>query len=199
MHNISSFLKRFNFLRVLTVFLAGVMLFFSTACGSSSVEAKALDGNPRPEIPSEVLGNTYEGGMNDFRDVDPRRDTSAADRKAEALVDNAEHNIQKRADSSEQYTRNYRSGTPLGERVENLTEDVTESTKNTAKGVAKGTERGLDNLKDNTRNATKNVAKGTREAGDNVKDKASDAGNTLSDKAHDAADNITGLFTDKNK
>ena len=159
MNNAISFIKRLNFVRVLTVFFAGIILFVSTACGSPSVQAKGLDNNPRPEVPKEAITNTYKGGMNDFSDVDPRLDTSAANKKANDIIGQAEHNIQKGADTPEQYSRNYRSGTPLGERVQNIGESVSESAKNTAKDVAKGTQRGLENIKQNTQDAAKDVAK----------------------------------------
>ncbi|MBD2184923.1 DUF6658 family protein [Aerosakkonema funiforme] len=171
MNKVVSFIKQFNFLRVLTVFFAGVILFVSTACGSPSVQAKALDRNPRPEIPEGAVTNTYKGGMNDFSDVDPRFDESKANKKADRLVNNAEHNIEYRADSPEQYGRNYRSGTPLGERVQNIGENIGESATNTAKDVAKGTRRGIENIKDNSQDAAKDVSR----SADIAKDRAGQA------------------------
>lgn len=197
MQKLTSAIKRINFFRVLTVFFAGVILFVSTACGSAGVQAKGLDNNPRPEVPDNAITNTYKGGMNDYSDVDPRRDTSGAKAKSKALIDNAEHNIQKRADSPEDYARNYRSGTPLGERVENLAEDVSESAKNTAEGVSKGTQRGIENIKENTENATEDVADNTRKSANNAKNNTANTGENLIDKAQEAVGNLTGLFQDK--
>lgn len=161
MQKLFSSIKRLNLLRVLTVFFAGVILFVSTACSPANVQAKSLKAgyNPRPEVPENAITNTYEGGMNDFSDVDPRFDTSRADAKAEDLLNKAKHNLQKSVDSPEQYTRNYKSGTPLGERIENLGEDISESTKELTKGFTKGTERGIENIKSNTQDATDDVAK----------------------------------------
>ena len=186
MQNLFSRIKRLNLFRVLTVFLAGVILFVSTACSPGNVQAKGLNAgnNPRPEIPENAITNTYEGGMNDFSDVDPRFDTSRADAKAEDLIDKAKHNIQKSVDSPEQYVHNYKSGTPLGERIENLGEDISESSKELTKGFTKGTERGIENIKSNTQNATDDVAK----TADKTKDKAGYA-------ARDTKDSVHNLFT----
>lgn len=188
MQNLFSTIKSLNIFRVLTVFLAGVILFVSTACSSGGLQAKGLNlsNNPRPEVPDSAITNSYEGGMNDFSDVDPRFDTSRADAEAKDLVNRAKHNLQKSVDSPEQYTRNYKSGTPLGERVENLGEDISESTKELTKGFTKGTERGIENIKSNTQDAADDVA----DSAENTKDKAGYA-------AKDAKDSINNLFTNR--
>lgn len=186
MQNLFSTIKRLNIFRVLTVFLAGVILFVSTACSPANLQAKGLKAgnNPRPEVPENAITNTYEGGMNDFSDVDPRFDTSRADAKGEELINKAKHNIQKSVDSAEQYGRNYKSGTPVGERIENLGEDISESTKELTKGFTKGTERGIENIKSNTQDAADDVAK----SAENTKDKAGYA-------ARDTKDSVHNLFT----
>lgn len=164
MQKLFSTIKRLNLFRVLTVFLAGVILFVSTACSPANVQAKGLEAgkNPRPEVPNQAITNQYEGGMNDFSDVDPRFDSSRANSKAEDLINKSEGNLQKSVDSTEQYARNYKSGTPLGERIENLGEDISESTKDLTKGFTKGTERGIENIKSNTQDAADDVAKSAK-------------------------------------
>lgn len=168
MNNLISVIKR-----ALTVCLAGVLIFFSAACNSDGLQAKTLDNtsmgnNPREEVPDRAVTNRPEGGMNMYRDVDPRRDTSRADAKAKALVDNAERNLTRSVDSPEQYSHNYQSGTPLGERVRRLGEDIGSSAQELTEGVVKGTERGTENLKANTQNATKDVGNAASQAVDNV-------------------------------
>lgn len=196
MNKVISVFKRFNFLRVLTVVFASLILFVTTACDSGA-QAKALSNNPRPEVPNNAVTNRYEGGMNDFSDVDPRLDASRANSKASNVIDKAEGNLTKRADSSEQYGRNYRSGTPLGERVQNLAEDVSESTKELTTGVAKGTQRGIHNIKENTENAAQDVAESTDRAAYNAKKNAEYAGKDVANKADKAGDKVSNFLQDR--
>lgn len=185
MNRLISAFKRTNLFRVVTVFLAGVLVFFTTAC-SGGAQAKAIDKNPRPEVPGGAVTSPYEGGMNSFSDVDPRADDSGASAKAKGLIDNAEANLEKRADSPEKYVSNYKSGTPIQERVENLVKNVTEPTKESAEDLAKGTQRGVRNVKENTQNAANEAPKTFDQAKRN-------AGNTAEDTAN-AADKIKDTF-----
>ena len=162
MSRLISFFKNLPIVRILTVFCATTLLFFATACQpSSSVQAKAAPNSnkPIPEqyVPKNAVMNPYEGGMNQYSDVDPRANTEAVDAKAKFLEKRAEQNLDKMVDSPQQYVRNYRSGTPLGERIENLGKDVGSSVKDVTEGVSKGTQRGVENVKDNTRNAGKDL------------------------------------------
>lgn len=157
MKRVIAWLKSIQLVKVLTVFMASILLVFGTAC-SNKVLAKTAD-EIRPEVPENAVTNTYKGGMNDYMDVDPRRDTSAAEAKAKGLVDNAQKNLGKRADDPGQYAENYRSGTPLGERIKNIGEDVAESAEELGKGVTKGTQKGLENIKENAQGAPQYVKK----------------------------------------
>lgn len=184
MNQIISLLNPTRLFRILTVFLAGLLVIFTTAC--SDGPANALDRNGRPEVPSNAVSSPYRGGMNGYSDVDPRANTSGVKSKAEDIVRKAEGNIQKGADSFDKYAENYRQGTPLNERVENLTEDVTESAKNTAKGVVKGMQRGGENLKENTQNAAQSAP--------NLVENAKENASTLKSKADQALDSSQRAF-----
>lgn len=188
--------------RFLTVCLAGFLVFFSAACTSDGLQAKTLDhtsmgNNPREEVPNRAITNRPEGGMNVYRDVDPRRDTSRADAKAKALVDNAERNLNQSIDTPEQYGRNYQSGTPLGERVRNLGEDISSSAQELTEGVAKGTQRGMENLKANTQNATKDVGNAASQAADNVGQNTKYAAKDAANKAQRAVEKTSDFVQDK--
>ena len=153
MKKVMNWMKGIRLDRILTVFLAGILLFFSTACGGSKVLAKTAD-DVRQEVPSRAVTNTYKGGMNDYSDVDARRDTTEAKAKAKALIENAQSNIDRKSvDSPEQYAKNYRSGTPLGERVRRIGEDIGESAEEVAGGATKGVQKGIQNIKENAQNA----------------------------------------------
>lgn len=183
--------------RVLTVLVAGILVFISTACNTPTTQAKTLDSNPRPEVPDRAVTSPYEGGMNSYSDVDPRRDTTGVDTKAQNLINRAEENLSKRADSLDQYARNYRSGTPLGERIQNLGEDIGSSTQELTEGVAKGTQRGVRNLKANTQNAAEDTAKSANKAAENIKQNTEYAVKDAANKARQAVDNSSNFVDDK--
>ncbi|MHC5933105.1 hypothetical protein [Nostoc sp.] len=193
-----NWLKNIRPLKVLTVFLAGIFLFMTQACGAPGVATQPPQpGAQAPNIErydttKDSPLNSPAGGINNFSDVDPRaKDEKAANDKAEALVKNAQKNIeQKGIDSREQYGRNFQQGTPLGERVKNLGEDIGSSADEIRKGLVKGAERGIENIKGNTQNAaedtqnaakdvTKNVQRGAEDAGKNVQRTAEDAGKAV--------------------
>jgi hypothetical protein len=203
MNKVTSWLNSIRLDRIVTAFLVGLLVFVSTAC-SGNVLAKTAD-EIREEVPSSAVTNEYKGGMNDYSDVDPRFNPSASNAKAKALVDNAQKNIdEKSIDSAEQYVENYRSGTPLGERVKRLGEDIGESADNVGKEAAKGAQENVQNaqeagkgLKDKgiqTKENTKDAAKGTAKDAKRAVDNASDAGESFGDKikqsAKDAADAV---------
>ncbi|MEH2105667.1 hypothetical protein [Nostoc sp.] len=176
-----TWLKNIRPLKVLTVFLAGIFFFLTQACGAPGIATQPpqpgaqAPNTERYDPTKDYPLSSPSGGINNFSDVDPRaRDEKAANDKAEALVKNAQKNIeQKGADSPEQYGQNYKQGTPLGERVKNLGEDIGSSAEEVRKGLVKGTQRGIENIKGNTQNAaedvTKNVQRGAEDAGDAVK------------------------------
>jgi len=206
MNKVINWLKSIRPRQVITVFLSSLLLFVSTACNNTpKVLAKTGPGNNtrqevpsglqdvgagrgkdnRPEVPKVVQSNPYEKNtMNEYSEVDPRTDTSKLGAKAKALVDNAERNINtKGIDSPEQYVENYRSGTPLGERVRRIGEDVSNSAKDVTEGVSKGTQKGLENVKENTQDAVE----GQKGTADKVSSGIKNAKRGL-EKAADAID-----------
>ncbi|MBN3875869.1 MULTISPECIES: hypothetical protein [unclassified Nostoc] len=186
-----TWLKNIRPLKVLTVFLAGIFLFLTQACGAPGIATQPpqpgtqAPNTQRYDSTKDYPLNSPAGGMNNFSDVDPRaRDEKGANDRADALAKNAQRNIdQKSVDSAGQYGENYKQGTPLGERVKNLGEDIGSSAEEVRKGVVKGTQRGIENLKGNTQNAaedvTTNVQRGAEDAGRNVRRTADDAGNAV--------------------
>jgi hypothetical protein len=189
MKKLIAFLKGIRLGQVLPIFLAGLLLLVSTACSNGGPLARGANqatgrtsDQIRPEVPRVDLNSKYQGGMNDYSDVDPKfQDTSGAEAKAKALRDRVERNITtKSVDSPEQYAENYRQGTPLGQRVKNLTDDISGSTKEAQKGVAKGTQRGSENLKQNTQNASEDLAASARDTAKNTQRTLKDASDAAS-------------------
>ncbi|MBW4676205.1 MAG: hypothetical protein KME52_19960 [Desmonostoc geniculatum HA4340-LM1] len=181
MKKVGTWLKNIRPLKLLTAFLAGMFLFMTQACAAPGVATQPPQ--PRAQAPNverydptkDYPLSSPSGGINNFSDVDPRaKDEKAANDRADALVRNAQKNIeQKSVDSREQYVKNFQQGTPLGERVKNLGEDIGSSAQEVGEGVAKGTKRGIENIKGNSQNAaedvTTNVQRGAEGAGDAVK------------------------------
>ena len=176
-----NWLKSIRPLKVLTVFFAGIFLFLTQACGDPGVATQPPQPDDQPaytkryDPTKDYPLSSPEGGMNNFSDVDPRAksDEKAANDRSDALAKNSQKNIdQKGIDSPEQYGRNYKQGTPFGQRVKNLGEDIGSSADELGEGVVKGTQRGIENLKGNTQNAAEGATK-------NVQNKAEDAGNAV--------------------
>lgn len=189
---------------VFTVALAVTLLLTTTACSQArDLQAKAL-GNKGPNVPGQE--QPYEGGMNNFSDVNPNRiDTTSAEAKAKALKDKVERRIdEKSVDSVDQYVENYRSGTPLGERTKRLGKDLTRganeakddaqdvlerSSKRLEKGAKDAPQaagRALDQAKANTKDAGSNAGNDIQEIGDKLSKVGQRAADYASDKADDA-------------
>ncbi|MBD2362488.1 hypothetical protein H6G36_15070 [Anabaena minutissima FACHB-250] len=192
MKRVIDWLKNLRPLKAFTAFLAGVFLLTAQACNRPGIAAQpSQPAGQAPNIERYDPTKSYplnppQGGMNNFSDVDPRAraEEKAAEAKAKALRDMAKRNVeQKGVDSTEQYVRNYRQGTPLGERVKNLGEDVGSSAEEVREGVAKGTQRGLENIRENTQNAAEDLVK-------NVQRGATDTGKSIQRQAEDTADAV---------
>ncbi|WP_017655301.1 DUF6658 family protein [Fortiea contorta] len=189
MQRIVSWVKNLRPLKILTVFLAGVFLLIAQACNRPDIAAQPSQPGAQPPnaqrydpTKSYEVKTPYEGGINNFSDVDPRSKATekAADAQAKALSDNARKNVeQKGIDSPDQYVENFRQGTPLGERVKRLGENISNSVEDVRQGVSEGTQRGIENIQENTQQAakdlTKNVQRATEDAGKNIQRSAEDA------------------------
>jgi flagellar biosynthesis/type III secretory pathway protein FliH len=199
MKRVITSLQNLRPLRILTVFLAASFLFLVQACNRPTIAGQPPQpaGQPpnvqRYDPTKDYPLSPYEGGINNFSDVDPRANKSekAAKERADELIENAQRNVESKGiDSTEQYVRNYRSGTPFGERVKNLGEDVGSSAEELREGVTKGTQRGVENLQENVGNAakglTKNVQRGTEDIGKNLQRTAEDAGQAVRRNVRDA-------------
>ncbi|MBE9004079.1 hypothetical protein IQ259_03310 [Fortiea sp. LEGE XX443] len=192
MKRVIDWVKNIRLLKVLSVFLAGMFLILTQACNRPTVAGQPPQPSAQPPNterydPTKAYNlNTPEGGMNNFSDVDPRAKTfeKSARSRAEDLSRNAQRNVEEKGiDSPEQYARNYRQGTPLGERVKNLGEDIGSSAQETVEGVVKGTQRGLENIKENTGNTTQGLTKNVQRAGE-------DTAKSIQRRAEDTGDSV---------
>ncbi|MDX2212552.1 MAG: DUF6658 family protein [Oculatellaceae cyanobacterium bins.114] len=201
MNRFRSILKKLQLEKVIIAFLAGILLFVTgctraeakTSIPAPEVSGKAGTYNNRVGQQTELYDPIQErkGGMNEYSDVEPNVDENNT--KARALVDNAKANIQK-VQSPQEFADEYRSGTPIGQRVKNIVGGVTDATQNTAEDAAKGAKRGSENLQTNVREAgdevTEDVRHGTRETANSARDRADRTVKGVQRGVTDAADQL---------
>ncbi|MGB3695707.1 MAG: DUF6658 family protein [Spirulinaceae cyanobacterium] len=160
MNKIISAYKRLGLARILSVFLAGVFLLITTACGDSS-SVNASQGSTNKAIPNQTeLYETIqprEGGMNQYSDTDPRQNTSGMKAKAKATKDQAKTNLN-RSENPEEFAESFKNGEPIGERVENLGEDIGSSVKEFSSNVSEGAKKNFENLQENIKSAPESLS-----------------------------------------
>jgi hypothetical protein len=158
MKTVVNWLQNLRFFKAFTVFLAVIFLFLVQACNRPGIAAQPPQPSAQPpnsqryDPTKDYPLSPYQGGMNNFSDVDPRAENSeeSARRSTDNLIKSSQSNLRRKSiNSPEEYVRNYQQGTPLPERVKRLGEDVGSSAQELQEGVTKGTQRGVENLKDN--------------------------------------------------
>lgn len=174
MNKAMSFLKN-TLSRVLVVFLAGVLLVFSTAC--SGPASAGVAGTDRPGVSGEgnINGSAQQhelydpiqerkGGMNEYSNVDPRTDTRGADAKAKQLIETTERNMIDQTDDVSTNTR--RILDKKGENARDFGDTVRESGQK-ARQQARET---IDTATDATDRARQDLSKNTQRAVDKAQD-----------------------------
>lgn len=221
MKQLKTWLKKLRLRQILTIFLGAILLFVSTACSGgasattselNSAKESMMQGNTpddaingasenlikgrtsnelRPDVPSGRVNSPYEGGMNKYPDIDPRRETTPAGRKAQGLVENAEgqvidqtggvgENVKR---TLEQKAENLqRSGRNQQESLQNIPAKA----KSSAEDFAEGTKRGARNIKENVEDATQQAAQTGKEVTKPVKRAAEDTADAVKRQANEA-------------
>lgn len=188
-----SSLKGIQLSRILTIVVVSLLMLLSSACSranATDVSSMKEPNGSSPNPPGQV--QPYKGGINNFEDVDRNRiDQSSVDAKAKALKDRVERNInQKGIDSPEQYIENFRNGTPLNERIENIGDDLGESADDIKESLQGFGERGSKNLERNLKGvpakasrtldqATQNAEAATEDVARGIKEPINKAGKVL--------------------
>ncbi len=157
MNKVTNWFKNLRIGKVITVFLSAMILFVTTACGGGGVMAKTADV-VRPEVPGGAVTSKHQGGMNDFSDVDPRKDTSEAAAKAKGLIDNAESNVIDQTGSVGGNTKRIldkkgENARDFGRNLDRSTDRAQDKAQGTIEDFAEGTKKGTQNIKENTGNA----------------------------------------------
>jgi hypothetical protein len=86
-NHFTAFLRKLQLRQVLTVFLAGLLLFFSTACNTGNVQGA------RPENPPVQAGgnnNPYKGGGDGYTNYKASTDPGVNSKKANQERDRAD-------------------------------------------------------------------------------------------------------------
>jgi hypothetical protein len=205
-------LKNIRPLKLLTVFLAGVFLFFTQACNSVDATTPSQTA-PRQTIPRQTIGEEQharpnsevyvpkgdnmlspnEGGMNNFSDVDPRRQGAQVKAKAEALKQNAEQNVIDETSNIGENTRRIldKKGDnveQIGKNLQQNAQETAEKAKSSATDFSRGTSKGIENIKDNTSNAAKGAARNAQGAADDAKFNAQRTADKVGSAIKDSVD-----------
>lgn len=191
MNSVINWFKKINLGRIITVFLSATIIFVTTACNGGA-QAKTAD-QVREDVPTGALTNEYKGGMNDYSDTDPRRDTSAVPAKAKSLIDNAERHVIDETDDVGTNTKRIldkkgENAKQFGDNVKQNADAVGDKAQKSASDFARGTKQGIENIKGNTQDSTKDLGKGTQRAADNIQQNTKDAGRNVVESAKRAAD-----------
>ncbi|MBE9179940.1 hypothetical protein IQ268_15315 [Oculatella sp. LEGE 06141] len=195
MDNVISFFKRIRLTRVVVALFAGALLLLNTACNPSSPRVSGEGTyNERVSQETELYRPIQEpqGGMNNYTDTDPRRDTSRAETKARALSREAEQNIQKVQNPGD-FAKSYREGAPLGERVRNITQGVGEAAEDVKEDITQGSQEGARKV----RNASGEIGRNAERAADNAQNNASATGRNVLRNTQRAVEDASDYAQDR--
>ncbi|MGA7934898.1 MAG: hypothetical protein WCA35_15235 [Kovacikia sp.] len=203
--NVISFCKQLRLERFFIAALAGFLLLVNTACSQTSPPTSARSNDSILRSADSRGGNSSspyqgqgkqqrelydtvqsrKGGMNNYND-DFNQDSASTKAEAKNLINRAKQNLQKRADTPEQFSKNFNSGTPLDERARNLAKDVTAPAKELQQNLSEGADKGVRNIKENTANFREDAPRVVEQAGRN----AQGAVNDLRESADDLSKGV---------
>ncbi|MBW4693045.1 MAG: hypothetical protein KME27_14925 [Lyngbya sp. HA4199-MV5] len=161
MKKLVSTLKAMRLSQVVTVFLVGVLVLFSTACSRTDTIADRLPGNSGSDTPGQ--SQPYKGGMNNFNDNASNRVNTEAAAKAKALRDKVQSRVNsKGVNSPDDLADNVRSANP-GKQAQRFGADVRQQAEDVKDNLQTFGDRGVKNVKRNTDNALDNAADATKD------------------------------------
>jgi hypothetical protein len=194
MNRLTAFLKKIRLVQILTVFLAGILVFVSTACNRADVAAGRTADQIREEVPSEAVTSQYKGGQNQYSDVDPRNpNMTSVEAKAQLLKEQAQHRIDTKSSNNvgENLRRVADEGpdklNQIGQKVK---EDVRAAGRN-ADEFGDNAKQGIANIKENTREGLKGAKDIAKEAGEGAKQRAAEGTESLRYNTGNGQENVT--------
>lgn len=213
MNKLIAAIKKIRLGQILTTFMAGILLFVSTACNNGPAQAKNPDGvvtgrrqevpagelavpgkkNPRVEIPggtatspdSDVV-NKFQGGptMNEFSDVDPR---------AEGLEKAASQKAQALKEQAERNVIDQTSN--VGENTKRILDKKGENVDE----IGENLKRNAESAQEKAKGTAEDFAKGTKRGTENIKENTSDAVRGANRSASQAAEDVKDSAKDLTK
>ncbi|GAA6624325.1 hypothetical protein [Scytonema sp. NUACC26] len=186
--------KNLRPMKVLTAFVASAILFLTQACNSAGATTPNQSGTVPHQIEGEQSArpnsnvyvpkgdnqlSPYEGGMNNYSDVDPRIKSADVKAKSEYLKENAERNVIDESSNIGEVSRRIlgkknENAKDFGDTLQEGAQRTADKAQKTSSDFIKGTQRGIENIKGNTSNAA-------GEAGRNARNKAEEAGSAIRD------------------
>ncbi|MEG4251627.1 hypothetical protein QUB37_01650 [Microcoleus sp. AT3-A2] len=209
MNRLTAFVKKIRAVQILTVFLAGILVFVSTACSSApdimagktdvmTGKGKTAD-QIREEVPTGAVTSEYKGGMNDYPDVDPRnKKMTTTEAKAELLKEQAQHRIDtKSSNNVGENVRRVADDAPdkLGQAGEKVKEDA-RTAQRKADNFGDKTKQGISNLKENTREGLQGAKEIVKEATQGAKERVSEGTESLRYGTSGGQENINDAARD---
>lgn len=193
MNRLMTAIKKIRIGQIFTAFMAGILLFVSTACNSADVLAKTAD-QVREEVPSGAVTSEFKGGMNGYKDTDPRdqKNVSAAEAKAQILKDSAERRIITKSsnDVSENIRRVGDEGKDKLNEIGQKLDENKDALGRKAKEFADNTKQAIENIKDTASGGVEGAKDIAKEASTAAKKKVEEGASTLKTKVSQGADNV---------
>lgn len=194
MNRLTVFLKKIRLVQILTVFLAGILVFVSTACNRADVMAAKTADQIREEVPSTAATSQYKGGQNQYSDLDPRNpNITSVEAKAQLLKEQAQHRIDtKSSNNVGENVRRVADDAPdkLNQIGEKVKEDVRAAGRNTEE-LGDNAKQGFANLKDNTSEGAKGAKEIAKEAAQGAKERVAEGTESLRYNTGNGQENIT--------
>ncbi|MBE9125841.1 MULTISPECIES: DUF6658 family protein [unclassified Coleofasciculus] len=187
MNRVITWFQSIRWVRLVTVFIAGMFVFVSTACGGQKVSAKTAD-QVREDVPGSALTSPYKGGMNNYSDVDPRMNTSDTQAKTKSLINRVEKNLQK---------DKYEDAPSVGKQAQKAAGNIRDAAQNRAEDISKGTQRGIENIKGNTADTAEDAGKFAKRSAEDVKDSAQRTSREAAKSTKRAAEDVSDTVQDK--
>lgn len=172
MKTLKQFLQYFNLRQVAVVFLTGVFMLVSTACSSDTRSAVPTGEGYNPDTPGQAM----------YPHKDTKRDTSAADAKADRLIRQAEKR-QNKIQGPGDYIEEVEPGKTVKEQAENVGKSAQQAVEN----AGKSTQRAAKKATQSAQQAAKNAAEQTQEGVSNVKEGVSQAADRATDAVEQAS------------
>lgn len=225
MKTLISFLKSKRLSQLMVGGIAALFLLVNTACSqpnasgadgkteaakvaasSSSVKVASPYRKDTDNVPEGQITNLYnpirpvEGGMNNYRDVDPRQDTSKSDVRAEKLIQKASHSKANKFENPLDVVKKELADEPITERVQKFSKNVGKSAQKAADDLSQETQKGLNKMSE----GSKDLRNKTQSTAQTLTQKAEDAGGTvkqavknIGDRTQQSVDSVQSLINEK--